>query len=235
MKTEDLIDSLARDVEPVRRLRHPWLRTAAWLAATVAYLYGVVLMMSPRAPLMAGFADPRFSLEQLAAVLIGLTAGAAALSTVIPGRSPRVLLAPIAAGVLWIAVVVVGCAQDVLRYGTSIPLESDWRCLPYMLVGGLPPAGALALMLRRGAPLTPRLTLALAGLSAAALANVTSCLVSVHDTSITVLLWHGTTIVLLGVVAGRWERPCSHGSSPPYPAFAPVECGYLDAGALRFS
>ena len=56
MKTEDLINGLARDVAPVRRLRQPWLRTAAWLAATTLYLSGVLLMMAPSGQLMAGLA-----------------------------------------------------------------------------------------------------------------------------------------------------------------------------------
>ena len=214
MKTDDLIDGLARDVEPVRRLRHPWLRTTVWLAATTVYLSGVVLMMSPPGRLAAGLADLRFTLEQVAAALIGLTAGAAALATVIPGRSLRILLAPIVAGVLWLAIVVIGCAQDVLRYGASVPLETDWPCVAAILMGGLPPAVALVLMLRRGAPLTPQLTLALAGLSAAALANISACLVRIHDTSTTVLLWHGTTLLLVCVLAGvlgkavlKWKPP----------------------------
>lgn len=203
MKTEELIEDLAREVEPVRRLRHPWLRATLWLAGTTVYLWAVVLTMSPPGQLVVGFADLRFTLEQLAAVLIGLTAAAAAFSTVVPGRNSRVLLAPIAAGGLWLAIVVIGCAQDVLRYGTSsIALETDWPCVTAMLMGGVPPAIALVLMLRHGAPLAPRITVALAGLSAAALANVAACLVRVHDSSMTVLLWHGTTLLLLCVTAG---------------------------------
>lgn len=222
MKTEELIDTLARNVEPVRRLRHPWLRATLWVGGTIAYLSGVIAWMSPPGRAAAVFADPRFTIEQLAAVLIGLTAGAAALSTVVPGRGTRVLLAPIAAAVLWLAVVVIGCAQDVLRYGTtSLPLQTDWPCVLAILMGGLPPAVAMALMLRSGAPLEPRLTLALAGLSAAALANVAACVDRPHDTSVTVLLWHGTTLVLLCALAGwagkavlRWKQPALPGLRP---------------------
>jgi hypothetical protein len=203
MKTEDLIGGLARDVPPVRRLRHPWLRATMWVAATAFYLAGVVLFMAPPGRLAAAFVDLRFLFEQLAAGLVGLTAAAAALATVVPGRSRRIFIAPIAAGVLWTIMVAIGCVQDALRYrATGIPLQTDWPCVAAIVMIGALPAVALVHMLRRGAPLTPRITLALAALSAAALANVSACLVRQHDTSITVLVWHGTTVLALCGAAG---------------------------------
>jgi hypothetical protein len=203
MKTEDLIVGLARDAGPVQRLRHPWLRATVWVAATTAYLAGVVLFMAPPGRLVAAFGDPRFSLEQLAAGLVGLTAGAAALATVVPGYGRRVLIAPIAAGVLWIGIVASGGVQELLRYGaTGFPLRTDWPCVVAIVMIGALPAVALVGMLRRGAPLAPRMTLVLAVLSAAALANVVACVIRPHDTSITVLLWHGTTVLALSCAAG---------------------------------
>lgn len=218
MKTEDLIVGLARDAGPVRRLRHPWLRATIWVAATTIYLAGVVLFMAPPGRLGAALVNLRFSFEQLAAGLVGLTAGAAALATVVPGHRRRVFIAPIGASVLWMALVAIGGVQDLLRYGaTGIPLQTDWPCVAAIVLTGALPAMALVYMLGRGAPLTPGITLALAGLSAAALANVSACLVRPHDTSITVLLWHGTLVVGLCGVAGvlgtsvlKWTWSSTH-------------------------
>jgi hypothetical protein len=218
MKTEDLIVGLARDLRPVRRLRHPWLRATMWVAATILYLAGIVLFMAPPGRLGAAVVDLRFLFEQLAAGLVGLTAGGAALATVVPGYTRRVFIAPIAASVLWIGLVTIGGVQDVLRHGaTGIPLQTDWPCVTAIVMTGALPAVALVYMLRRGAPLTPRMTLALAVLSAAALANVSACLVRPHETSITVLLWHGTTVLALCGVAGllgtsvlKWTWPSTH-------------------------
>ena len=215
MKTEDLIVSLARDAGPVQRFRHPWLRATRWVAATTAYLAAVVLLMAPPGRLVAALGDVGFSFEQLAAGLVGLTACAAALAMVVPGHGRRVLIAPIAASVLWIAIVAMGGVQDLFRYGpTGIPLQTDWPCVVAIVMIGALPALALARMLRRGAPLAPRSTLALAGLSAAAFANISACLVRPHDTSLTVLLWHGTSILAVTAVAGllgssvlKWKRP----------------------------
>jgi hypothetical protein len=218
MKTEDLIVGLAREAGPVQRLRHPWLRATGWVAATTTYLAAVVLFMAAPGRLVAAFGDPRFSFEQLAAGLVGLTAGAAALATVVPGYGRRVWIAPIAAGVMWIAILAIGGVQDLLRYGTTgIPLHTDWPCVVAIVTTGALPALALVGMLRRGAPLAPRMTLVLAALSAAALANVIACIARPHDSSITVLLWHGTTVLglcgvggLLGTSVLKWTWSPSH-------------------------
>lgn len=203
MKTEDLMARLAREIRPVRRLRHPWLRATMWVAATTIYLAAVVLFLAPPGRLGAALVDLRFSFEQLAAGLVGLTAGVAALATVVPGRSRRIFIAPIAAGALWITIVAIGCVQDALRYrATGIPIQTDWPCVAAIVMTGALPAIALVHMLRRGAPLTPRITLALGALSVAALANTSACLVRQHDTSMTVLLWHGTTVLALCGAAG---------------------------------
>ena len=203
MKTEDLIVGLARDSGLVRRLPHPWVRAAVWVTATTIYLAGLVLFMAPPGRLGAAFVDLRFSFEQVAAGLVGLTAGAAALTTVVPGRSRRVLVAPIVAGVLWSGTVAFGGVQDALQYGaTGIPLRTDWPCVAAIVLTGSLPAAGLVHMLRRGAPLTPRITVALAVLAAAAFANVTACLVRPHDSSLTVLVWHGTSVLALCGVAG---------------------------------
>jgi hypothetical protein len=77
-----------------------------------------------------------------------------------------------------------------------------------IVMTGALPAFALVRMLRRGAPLAPGITLALAGLSAAALANVSACLVRPHGASLTVLLWHGTSMLAAYGLAGCSAGGC---------------------------
>src|SRR5688572_5562221 len=140
MKTEDLIAGLARDAHPVRRLPHPWLRAAMWTTATAIYLAVVVVLMAPPGRLSAAF-ELRFSFEQLAAGLLGLTAAAAALATVVPGYRRRVFIAPVAASTMWIVIVGIGGLQDLLRYGsTGVPLQTDWPCVVGIVLTGALPA-----------------------------------------------------------------------------------------------
>jgi Negative regulator of sigma F len=56
-------------------------------------------------------------------------------------------------------------------------------------------------MLRRGAPLTPRATLALAALAPAGLATVVACVSNPHASRGVMLFWHGSIVLMLMAVA----------------------------------
>jgi hypothetical protein len=61
-------------------------------------------------------------------------------------------------------------------------------------------------MLRRGAPLAPRITLALAGLAVAAVVNLAMLLFHVGDVSFMVLVWHVGVVAIFASLAG-WAGP----------------------------
>ncbi|MGE3844666.1 MAG: NrsF family protein [Vicinamibacterales bacterium] len=207
MHTDDLIEHLARTIEPVEPLAHPWRRTAAWVAATVAYLFALVLLMSPAGN--AGGEMTRVSqwLPQLIAALVGLSAAVAALATTVPGLSSRTPLWALAAGMAWVAVLVFGTFRESSALeATRLYAEHEWACVAMIGLGGLVPLALMIRMLRQGAPLSPRLTCALGALATAALANVGACLRYPHPSSAVVLLWHGATVAVL-VTLAAWAGP----------------------------
>ena len=201
--TEQLIRTLALDVEPVRPLGRPSLRAAAWAAGAVLYLGVLILVMSPRDDLGARIQDPRFLIEQLAALLMGVTAAAAALASVVPGFPRRVLLLPLAPLAAWLGVIGFGAVQDIQLsgLGAGLFLQADWRCVATILAGAAVPAVAMVRMLRRGAPLTPHLTAGLGGLAAAGLGNLGVCLFHPHSSNLVLLIWHAGTVLLLAALA----------------------------------
>ena len=200
MKTEHLIADLARDARPVRPLRRPWRRTAVWAAAGFTYLALLMAMMPVRADLALRMQEPRFIVEQLAALLMGVTAAAAAFATSVPGHRRAILWAPIVSLGVWIGAVVIGVAQDATRGDLSV--QADWGCIATILMGAAVPALAMALMIRRGAPITPRLTATLAALAAAGLGNVGICVFHPHSSNLVILLWHCGTVLLIAALAG---------------------------------
>ncbi|HMH61971.1 MAG TPA: NrsF family protein, partial [Bradyrhizobium sp.] len=82
----------------------------------------------------------------------------------------------------------------------------DWDCLLPAALIAIIPAMAMVILLRRGAPLLPRVTLALAALAMAALANFALRLFHLGDLSIMVLFWHLGSAVVLSVIAA-WFGP----------------------------
>jgi hypothetical protein len=208
MDTDELIERLAETREPVRPLPRPWIRTAIWLALAAPYVAVVVLAMPPRADLAAKLADARFLIEQIAALVTGITAAAAALATTIPGFDRRIVLVPVLPLTVWLLSLGQGCLQDWIELGPDgLSLRPDWICFPAIVLVGAAPAVVMAVMLRRGAPLTPHLSTALGGLAAAGLGDFGLRLFHPQDASLMVLAWQlGTVFVLTAVAAwtGRY-------------------------------
>jgi len=88
--------------------------------------------------------------------------------------------------------------------------QTDWPCVVSIAIGGAVLGGLMLVMLRRGAPLTPRTTAFLGGLAALSLANIEACLTRPHAFAMTVLVWHGVTVALaaslFASLGRRWLR-----------------------------
>lgn len=203
METAELIKRLAADTSMVHRLHRPWLRAMFWLAIALPYVVivvrGKLMMVDPSQTL----ADPRFMIEQAATFATALTAAFAAFCSVIPGVDRRLLLLPLAPLALWFASVGQGCVQDWLQFGADgLAIRPDWDCLPSATIIGIVPAVAMVVMLRRGAPLHPRLTLMLGALAVAAIGNFGMQFFHFRDASIMMLFWHLGNVAVLSALAG---------------------------------
>ena len=208
MDTEKLIEQLAEVVEPVRPLPSPWIRTAAWLLVAIPYVALVVFVVSPRADLIAKVSEWGYAIEQLAALATGITAATAAFATVIPGYDRKFLFLPVLPLAIWLGSLGDGCVEDWIHFGPDgLSLQPDWSCFPAIALVGAVPAIVMAVMLRRGAPLTPHVTSALGGLAAAGLGNFGLRLFHSQDVSVMVLVWQvGAVCVLaaMAALAGRY-------------------------------
>jgi hypothetical protein len=211
MKTDDLIERLSRDVAVAKPLPAPGIRTAAWMVWSLCYLVAVAVMMAAVMSSTAVVATPLYFVQQGAALVTAVMAARAALASVIPGSNNRVWVIPaVGAGVWGLSLVWAG-VLDLQASGTlGVTSQTDWPCVISMLVGGLVVGSPLVWMLRRGAPLTPRLTAFLAALAALSVANIEACLTRPHAFALTVLLWHGGTVAavaaLCGLTGRRWLR-----------------------------
>jgi hypothetical protein len=201
--TEALIRRLAENIEPVRPLPPPWIRTGVWLVLAVPYVAFIVLQMSPRGDLPSKMLDVRFVIEQVAALATGITAAMAAFATVVPGHNRKLLVLPLLPLALWLGSLGQGCIQDWIQLGRQgLSLRPDWLCLPAIILVGSVPAFVMAVMVRRGAPLTPHMTTALGGLAAAGLGNFGLRLFHPQDASLMVLFWQFGAVFIVTAFAG---------------------------------
>jgi len=203
MDTNELIKQLVADLRPVRPLRPPWIRTILWMAIALPYVGAVVWSKLMMVDVPQAAADTRFMVEQLATLATALTAAIAALRSAIPGFDRRYLLLPLAPLALWLGSVGHGCVQDWVRLGAEgLTIRPDWDCLPMAAIIGIIPGAAIVVMLRKGASLHPRVTLGLAALAVASVANFGLQFAHAREASIMVLAWHLGAAAVLSALGG---------------------------------
>lgn len=203
MDTDRLIAELAGNAEPVQRLRPPWMRTALWLALAIPPLVVVVTVHGLDVDLAAALADRRFVIEQIATLATALTAAVAAFASTVPGCNRKWYWLPVIPLAVWFATVGAGCIEDWRALGPAgLRLRLDTGCLLPMVLIGVVPAVAMVTMLRRGAPLSPRVTLILAALATAGIVNFALRLFHFGDVSVMVLVWHLGLVAALSIGAG---------------------------------
>jgi hypothetical protein len=199
--TNELIQQLAEEAAPVRRLASPLRRSAIWFAISLPYVAAVALT-HPIDFELAQITTAKFVIEEIAALATAITAVFAAFWSTIPGHNRKLLLLPLIPLAVWLGTLGEACVNEWLRFGSAgIALRGDWECLPAAAAIGIVPAIAIVAMLRRGAPLIPPATLALAALAVAALGNFALRFYHVGDISIMVLVWHFGSVVVLAFIA----------------------------------
>ena len=112
LDTDALIDRLAGDAIPVRRVDPVWKRVALWLCLGVPPLLVIVLFHGLAVDMATLMGDRRLLIEQGAALLTAIAAAAAAFSSVIPGASRRWLWLPAVPLAVWLLALGKGCLDD---------------------------------------------------------------------------------------------------------------------------
>jgi hypothetical protein len=198
VETTALIDRLAAECRPVRRLRPPLARALLWLGFCAGVVGLVTLLRGARPDLAAQFARPDALLAFVAALLTGMTAAIATFHVSVPGRARAWALLPLPALGLWLASLGWGCFSDWLRLGPDgLALGQSFHCLEAIVMTSLPLGLIMLVMVRHAGLGRPRTTAWLGALSVSALASAGVTFFHDLDTALMVLVWHLGTVGLL--------------------------------------
>ncbi len=207
MKTDALIDSLVRDAGPVKPLQPPLRRIWGWLALALGFAGAMVWAIGPRPDLAERLFEARFVLEQGAALLTAIAAALAALALTVPDAPRFWRWVPALPAAAWLGTLGLGCLRDWAQMGPAgLRVTPDPECFVYITLIGSLPLLALVLMLRKGAPMRPSWTLALAALAAAAIGNFALRLFHMQDAALMVLVWQFGAVALITAIAGLCGR-----------------------------
>lgn len=90
--------------------------------------------------------------------------------------------------------------------GDASRLTVDWACVAGIITAGAIPGLAMIVMLRRGVPLAPHLTVLLGAFASSAIGDVGLRLFHPQDAGLMVLVWQFGGVMLLSVLAALGGR-----------------------------
>jgi hypothetical protein len=193
-----LISRLVADLTPVRRLFHPVIRAALWLAVVAAMAAGLACFADLGAMARRLSAAPDMWLAFVGSTLTAISATLAAFELSLPDRKDAWALAPAPALLLWIAASGLGCLRTWVLPETQVATMEEARdCLLFILGLSVPLSAVLIFMLRRAYTLRPSLTGALGGLAAAAATATLLNFFHPFDAAATDLVVHAIAVALV--------------------------------------
>ncbi len=208
MQTDKLIESLAAQLRPVRRLRAPLLRALAWLVVVGGCGAVIIAREVGLGTFMQRFAAPRVALEDIATALTAITAIIAAFELSVPGRSPRWALLPVLPFVVWLGASGLGCLRNGLSLHGAGGISGDSpHCFEFIVGASVPLALGLFWMLRRARPIAPLPVAALGTLGVAASAAFMLQFFHPFDVTVIDLALHLAAVALVVLVGTLWRRP----------------------------
>lgn len=209
MRTEELIQQLANDAQPVRRLRPLPYRVAGWAVLAAVSLGVVLILRGTRRDLGNAVGQADFALEASLLILTAISAAIGALILSVPGaeRSARVRWLPLiaaSASVLW------AVGELIVAAATGAPtgrLTFAWDCVYKTSSIAAVPSVALFFMVRRAAPLQAGWAGLLAILATASVGVLGANVICPNDRPLHMLLWHVAPLMVfagVGAALGSW-------------------------------
>src|SRR5262245_15560492 len=203
-----LIEALGANLTPVRRLAPPGLRALSWLTIVGAIALALATVSDVSAMSRRLMAAPDMWLAAIGSLVTAVLATVAAFQLSLPDRKPAWALLPLPAAIFWIGASGIGCLRSWFIPEThAASLGEAEICLTFILGLSVPLSILLILMLRRGCPLRPNLTLVIGGLACASAAATLLNFIHPYDATATDLAVHAVgvaTVILANAIFGGW-------------------------------
>jgi hypothetical protein len=198
MRTDELIRALTADRAAAPQ---PPGRTLVLAAAAGFALSAIafVVWLGPRADVAEAVTSVRFLLKPLLMLALAAISGALLLQLMRPGAPVRLLALAAVPAAMAVAVAAELTALAPSRWLDALIGDNWYLCLSLIPILSLPPAAALLLALRHGAPTRPAIAGAVAGLAAGGLAAVLYAINCTDDSPLFVATWYSLAIAAVSI------------------------------------
>jgi hypothetical protein len=203
METADLIQSLATNLAPVKRLRSPLTRVSLWLVLAAVIVALLTISHGVRPQFAERMQEASFSINMLSSIVTGILAAIATFMVSLPDRSPLWLLLPAPSLAAWLASIGHQCfAGWVSLAPGAITTEAAASCISTLVVTSVPLSLTMLMMLRYTALLRPVSTMLIGSLAVSAITSAALSMFHPLDATVMVLIWNlGTAVLFTGVAA----------------------------------
>lgn len=207
MQTDRLIESLAAQLQPVRRLRAPLLRALLWLTLVGAVSVLLIAREAHLRMFMQRMASPRVAMDCIATAITAITAIIAAFELSVPGHSAWWSALPLPPFLLWLGSSGLGClANGLSLHGPNGFVGDSYLCFAFIAGVSVPLAAGLFWMLRRARPIAPLPVAALGTLGVAATSAFILQFFHPFDVTVIDLTLHLAAVALVILVGTAWRR-----------------------------
>ena len=207
MKSEELIQNLVADLEPVKPLSSVPRRLAAWTATALLSVVAGVALIGLRSDLHAVVHGEMFMLETLLIAFAAVFSAASAFVLSVPRseRQMRHKLMALAPVMFWIMYLVFEQLSGGVRSEDVIPMAAG--CAGKVGIFGIVPGIVIFFMIRQAAPTDLGWSGFLASVAVLSVGCMTLQFVCPDYGALHVLLWHALPILVLGlggIFLGKW-------------------------------
>lgn len=207
MRTEDLILSLAQDLEPVKPIRSPARLLLLWLGITLPVLGLTIWLMGPRSDLPVKFGEAGFVTSEALGVATALISAYAAFCAGRPDQPGWKLWVPVLAMLLWLG----DFGRQYLALsqsdgGRNLVLHWDVMCIPAIALAGIVPGIAMVVLLRQSAAFRTTHACLCGAMAAAALTETALRLFHQEPSFVTLLVWQVGSVALFTMAGGLIGR-----------------------------
>lgn len=202
MRTEDLIVELAGQGVPVTPLLPLSVRLTLWMTVASAAAAGVAFGLGPRADLGAALTRGPYLVSGLLTLGSAVLGGWAALQSSVPGalRHAWMRWAPLALLAAWCVLIAAALVSAGAPFSRLAAEPWHAACVVNAMAAAAIPAVGLFVMVRRGLPLSPAWSAALAAVAALGFGAFGAQVICPIDRAAHLGLWHLIPVVSLAAL-----------------------------------